>query len=87
MAWCFLQLVVWKWEITDFVKLVVTFRTQTADLPQKFCFQVIAWKELEPNFKPLCHMGYVDIVLNYCSDSSDSEGRACVYEKLFYGLE
>ena len=32
-------------------------------------------------------MGYVDIVLNYCSDSSDSEGRACVYEKLFYGLE
>lgn len=84
MTLCFLQLVVWRWQITDFIKLTVTFQTQTADLQQKCSFQVIAWKELEPNFKPLCHMDYADVVLNYCSDSA---GRSCVYEKLFYGLE
>lgn len=69
------------------MKLVVTFQNQTADLQEKFSFQVIAWTELEPNFKPLRHMGHDDVVLNYCSDSSDSGGRSCVYEKLFYGLE
>lgn len=69
------------------VKLVVTLQTQTADWQQKSNLQVIAWKELDPNFKLLSHMGSADVVMYYCPDGSGSESRSCVYEKLFYGLE
>lgn len=68
------------------IKLVVTFQTQTADWQQKFSLQVTAWKELDPIFKLLSHMGSAGVVPNYCPDSSDSEGRSSVYEKLFYGF-